>query len=312
MHTDPTSPHSERHAAEKFLVRAAAPQDAAAIIQLRSAYILSTPLSAQWIRRCADELAVRLMPDGDARAFVIDSPTGGPVACALGLIRPVLAAPSYPHGLAARVQMVATHPQYRRRGYARAVVGTLVDHLADEHITLFELHTSAEAAPLYRELGFSGSPALMRMTRHSRCAVAAHDAQPEETWVPPEQYAQSLPKAVAFVCLYVTDEEDRPLQLHSVYSPSHPWHMIGGAMDLGERPWDAAVRECRRRPALASRVRPGRWPPRTGSPGHSAPTAPFSSSSTAGVSPPNRSAPSRSTRASTTRLVSCPFSSGSR
>ncbi|MFE3638528.1 GNAT family N-acetyltransferase [Streptomyces sp. NPDC059168] len=245
MHTDPTSPHGERRAAEKFLVRAAAPQEAAAIIQLRSAYILSTPLSAQWIRRCADELAVRLMPDGDARAFVIDSPTGGPVACALGLIHPVLAAPSYPHGLAARVQMVATHPEYRRRGYSRAVVGKLVDHLADEHITLFELHTSAEAAPLYRELGFSGSPALMRMARHSKCAVAAHDAQPEETWVPPEQYAQSLPKAVAFVCLYVTDEEDRPLQLHSVYSPSHPWHMIGGAMDLGERPWDAAVRECR-------------------------------------------------------------------
>ncbi|MER5549768.1 hypothetical protein ABT072_47100, partial [Streptomyces sp. NPDC002589] len=77
MHTDPTSPHGERRAAEKFLVRAATPQDAAAIIQLRSAYILSTPLSTQWIRRCADELAVRLMPGGDARAFVIDSPTGG-------------------------------------------------------------------------------------------------------------------------------------------------------------------------------------------------------------------------------------------
>ncbi|WP_327334892.1 NUDIX hydrolase [Streptomyces anulatus] len=49
----------------------------------------------------------------------------------------------------------------------------------------------------------------------------------------------------AYVCLYVTDENDRPLQLHSVYSPGHPWHMIGGAMDLGERPWDAVVRECR-------------------------------------------------------------------
>ncbi|GDY80009.1 hypothetical protein SAV31267_094940 [Streptomyces avermitilis] len=47
------------------------------------------------------------------------------------------------------------------------------------------------------------------------------------------------------MCLYVTDEDDRPLQLHSVYSPGHPWHMIGGAMDLGERPWDAVVREGR-------------------------------------------------------------------
>lgn len=35
------------------------------------------------------------------------------------------------------------------------------------HITLLEPHNSAEAAPLYRELGFSGRPALLRMTRHS-------------------------------------------------------------------------------------------------------------------------------------------------
>ncbi|MYS96104.1 NUDIX domain-containing protein [Streptomyces sp. SID5469] len=54
-----------------------------------------------------------------------------------------------------------------------------------------------------------------------------------------------MPRAAAYVCLYVTDEDDRPLQLHSVYSPGHPWHMIGGAMDLGERPWDAVVREGR-------------------------------------------------------------------
>ncbi|MFI6689361.1 GNAT family N-acetyltransferase [Streptomyces sp. NPDC050485] len=229
------------------------PEDAGAIIQLRSEHILSTPLSGEWIRRCADELAARLVPDGDARAFVIDSPTGALAACALGLIHPVLAAPAYPHGLAARVQMVATQPEYRRRGYARAVLDTLLDHLAViEHVTLFELHTSTEAAPLYREFGFSGNPALMRMTRHSQPAVAAGGAQPDSTWVPPQQYADSLPRAAAFVCLYVTDEDDRPLQLHSVYSPGHPWHMIGGAMDLGERPWGAVVRECREESGLTA------------------------------------------------------------
>lgn len=118
-----------------------------------------------------------------------------------------------PRGRAARVHVVATHPDHRRRGYARAVVSTLLDHLADvEDITLFELHTSTEAALLYRELGFSGSPALMRMTRRSQPVVGAAGAQPDSTWVPPQQYADSLPRAAAFVCLYATDEDDRPLQ----------------------------------------------------------------------------------------------------
>ncbi|MFC9409642.1 GNAT family N-acetyltransferase [[Kitasatospora] papulosa] len=158
-----------------------------------------------------------------------------------------LPAPAYPQGRAARVQIVATQPEFRRRGYARAVVSALLDHLADiEEVTLFELHTSPEAAPLYRELGFSGNPALMRMTRQRP------GAQPDSTWVPPQQYAAALPRAAAYVCLYVTDEDDRPLQLHSVYSPGHPWHMIGGAMDLGERPWDAVVRECREETGMAA------------------------------------------------------------
>ncbi|WP_329105517.1 GNAT family N-acetyltransferase [Streptomyces sp. NBC_01439] len=226
-------------------VRAATPADAEAITRMRSEHVLSRPLTEEWVRRTTDELVPRLTPAGDARAFVIDAPDGTMAACALGLIAPVLPAPSYPHGLAARVHVVATHPDHRRRGYARAVVGALLDHLADtEEVTLFELHTSSQAAPLYREFGFAGSPALMRMTRHGRSTAAA-GAQPDSTWVPPRQYADSLPRATAYVCLYVTDEDDQPLQLHSVYSPSHPWHMIGGALEFGERPWDGLLRECR-------------------------------------------------------------------
>ncbi|MBQ0826448.1 NUDIX domain-containing protein [Streptomyces tagetis] len=52
-------------------------------------------------------------------------------------------------------------------------------------------------------------------------------------------------KATGFACVYFTDERDRPLQLHSVYSPAHPWQPPGGTMEPGERPWQTAVRECR-------------------------------------------------------------------
>lgn len=64
------------------------------------------------------------------------------------------------------------------------------------------------------------------------------------TWLPPEQYAETLMKATGFACLFFTDEDDNPLQLHSVYSEFHPWQLPGGAMEPGERPWRTALREC--------------------------------------------------------------------
>lgn len=84
--------------------------------------------------------------------------------------------PTYPNGLAARVHAVATRPDFRRRGYARAVLTALVEQLHTEHVTLFELHASEEAAPLYRDLGFASSAALMRMTRLEEPAVISKQA----------------------------------------------------------------------------------------------------------------------------------------
>ncbi|MFI9601423.1 NUDIX domain-containing protein [Streptomyces sp. NPDC052043] len=117
-------------------------------------------------------------------------------------------------------------------------------------MTLFELNASVEAAPLYREFVFTSSPALMRMTRLAE-PTAASTTDNSTTWLPPEQYAETVLKATAFACLYFTDEGDRPLQLHSVYSPAHPWQLVGGTMDKGERPWETAVRECREETGLA-------------------------------------------------------------
>jgi len=230
-------------------VRPALPEDAEDIIRLRSEFILSTPLDEEWIIKCATQLALRLMPGGDARAYVIDAPDGGLAAVALGLIHAVLPAPKYPEGLAARVHAVATHPRFRRRGFARAVLTSLLDRLKEEHVTLFDLHSSPEAAALYRELGFASSSALMRMTWTGR---PAHDSGQDagRIWLPPEEYAETVMKATGFACVFFTDEHERPVQFHSVYSSTHPWQMAGGTMENGERPWQTAVRECREETGL--------------------------------------------------------------
>ncbi|WP_324605040.1 GNAT family N-acetyltransferase [Streptomyces sp. NRRL S-1022] len=162
--------------------RRALPADAEAITRLRSELILSQPLDSVWLSLCRDQLAERLRPRGDARAYVVDAPEGGVATCALALVSPVLPAPRYPKGLSARIQAVATRPDHRRRGYAKAALTALLDDLGQEGVTLFELHASDESRPLYEGLGFVSDPALMRRTAlppqshgQNRCGAATDD-----------------------------------------------------------------------------------------------------------------------------------------
>ncbi|MET9507764.1 NUDIX hydrolase [Streptomyces flavidovirens] len=67
---------------------------------------------------------------------------------------------------------------------------------------------------------------------------------PSPIWLPPEQYAETLPKATLFGSVFFTDENDHPVQLRAIYSAVHPWQWPGGTTEAGERPWETAVREC--------------------------------------------------------------------
>ncbi|MFF5284642.1 NUDIX domain-containing protein [Streptomyces sp. 62] len=63
------------------------------------------------------------------------------------------------------------------------------------------------------------------------------------TWLPPAEYVDTLPRATAYACLYFTDTAGRPFQLRATYT-TESWQWPGGNMDPGETPWETAVREC--------------------------------------------------------------------
>ncbi len=63
-----------------------------------------------------------------------------------------------PHGRVGHVFSVATDPQVRRRGYARACMEELLEWFRERGAAQVELNASAEAEPLYASLGFVRKP----------------------------------------------------------------------------------------------------------------------------------------------------------
>ncbi|MFD6532172.1 GNAT family N-acetyltransferase [Streptomyces sp. NPDC060184] len=220
--------------------RPAVPADAAEIARLKSAHTCSEPLSPERFAATRTLLAARLAAAGSAVAYVVDAPGGGGLAsCALALVHPVFPSRDSPEGLAAHVDAVATEPAHRGRGYASTALGALLRHLEELGVTEYALHTGGEPAPFYERFGFFRDSALLRMTR-----TPVRESG-EAAGLSTAQFAETVMRATGFAGLYFTDEDGHPLQLHAVYSSSHPWQVPGGTMDPGERPWGTAVRECR-------------------------------------------------------------------
>jgi GNAT superfamily N-acetyltransferase len=76
----------------------------------------------------------------------------------------MLGDPGNPAGEYGYVFNVATDPDYRRRGYSRACIEALLDWYRERGVHKIDLKASAAGEPLYRSLGFTGSPyPLMRL-----------------------------------------------------------------------------------------------------------------------------------------------------
>ncbi|MEV4338357.1 N-acetyltransferase [Streptomyces sp. NPDC049590] len=151
------------------LVRRARPEDAGEVLRLRQIMIDSLwgdgggggDGAAGWQTESLPGLREQLAKDdGDFAAFVVDHPgrPGALAALVAGTVEYRIGKPGNPRGRVGYVFSVATDPDVRRRGYARACMEELLAWFRARGAGHVLLNASPEAEPLYTSLGFTRDP----------------------------------------------------------------------------------------------------------------------------------------------------------
>ncbi|MFI1070312.1 GNAT family N-acetyltransferase [Streptomyces puniciscabiei] len=148
------------------LVRRAVPEDAMEVLRLRQVMIDSMGSgggggATDWHAESLPTLRGRLAgPDGDFAAFVVDHPDrpGALAALVAGTLEYRIGKAGNPHGRVGYVFSVATDPDARRRGYARACMEELLAWFRERGAGHVLLNASPQAEPLYASLGFTRDP----------------------------------------------------------------------------------------------------------------------------------------------------------
>jgi GNAT superfamily N-acetyltransferase len=147
------------------VARRAVPADAAEVVRLRALLSGATDGSpaGAWVAAATARLTAWLdPPDPDVVVIVVDKPDrpDSLAACAIGEISRSLADPGNPSGLRGHIFNVATDPDYRHRGYARACMLLLLEWFDRAGVGPIDLHATEASHAFYHELGFVDSDAL--------------------------------------------------------------------------------------------------------------------------------------------------------
>ncbi|MDH6215404.1 GNAT family N-acetyltransferase [Streptomyces pseudovenezuelae] len=146
------------------LVRRAGPEDAPEVLRLRQVMIDALPgsdPSTEWHAESLPTLRKKLgESDGDFAAFVVDHPERpeGLAALVVGTVDYRIGKAGDPRGAVGFVFSVATDPDARRRGYARACMAELLSWFRERGAVRVHLTASPQAEPLYVSLGFRPKP----------------------------------------------------------------------------------------------------------------------------------------------------------
>jgi GNAT superfamily N-acetyltransferase len=108
-----------------------------------------------WRQAALAAFTERLAPGRDLTAFVIDGEQGKLAASAVGTIFDSLPGPNRPDGRTGWLLNLATAPEYRGRGYARATCTALLDWFHGQGVRRVEMHASPAGEALAKSLGFT-------------------------------------------------------------------------------------------------------------------------------------------------------------
>ena len=139
-------------------VRLATLDDADELIRLATIMFEAVGIATDdptWEAAGRDRLRIGTADD-TVRAFVVGDPHV-PQRCAAAAVVSLqlrMPTPPNPRGLTAYVQWVATDPEHRRRGYARALMNAIIEWSSAKGAGSVDLHASTEGDALYRDLGF--------------------------------------------------------------------------------------------------------------------------------------------------------------
>lgn len=145
----------------ELTVRAAAEADVDEVVRLAELMFGAVGYDitdTSWLTPAREVLRERL--GDDAMAVVVDHPAAGGrlIASGAGSIARRLPVPSNPSARVGYVQWVATDPEWRGRGLARAVMTELLRWFAARDVAIVELHTSEFGERMYRAMGFAEGP----------------------------------------------------------------------------------------------------------------------------------------------------------
>jgi len=151
-------------------VRRATGDDVAELVRLRSVMMTAVTGAPQpdgpWQDSARATLHAAIAdPASDWAAFVVDHPNrpGTLATCAIGVVERRLPGARNPTGEMGYIFNVATEPDCRRRGYARACMLALLDWYRARGVKKIDLKSAPDGEGLYRSLGFA-EPRGLAMT----------------------------------------------------------------------------------------------------------------------------------------------------
>lgn len=141
-----------------WTTRRATAADAEAVVELRS--LMFSAMGVPGVDEPGWQLAAvrwfeQALGGSDACVVLAEDTDGRVVAGAMAGLRFETPSPVNPNGVWGLVNNVATRPEARRQGLARACVVGVLDWLQEQtEATVVELFATGEGASLYEELGF--------------------------------------------------------------------------------------------------------------------------------------------------------------